>query len=363
VFFLDWSRVKTILIIAYLALNLVLGYRIMNDPIHLQGKFTMVSAEEVSGAKERLESMGITLRAQIPTRAPALRFLVLRQELHPDVNLAADLMGVRPDELRDERELRNAGDGEPEEGANASGTSTSKENAGPKEGSMVFSYGEERIILYENGVTVYLRGQAGGPAHEEALRLEDSFDETAITNAVSAFLRGRRVLPNGARYDGCSYDVRTGRYVVRYYQEYDGYSIYGGQVTFSIGPSDTNGGAPRVGGTPNGSSDGKGDEMGLQVEAFLIAWYEPRGYSERLRPVISPTEAVMVAAADITDSEPESEILSIDAINLGYYTEAYNAVEWEAPPVWRVKYTKGSEQGSLYVNAYTGEIEGENPIF
>lgn len=377
---------KNILIVAYLILDIALGYRIVNDPVRLQSRFTMVSAEEIREAKDRLGAMGVALRASLPVRIPALRFLVLRQGFKPDARLAANLLGVHQADIETEQEDGQERKWEREQdqgglsfppGQGASYTSK------PKEGSLVYWHGDERVIVYENGVTVYLR--TAHPKGEEtsawkatadsALRLGPGLDEEDVIETVSSFLRGRRVLPTGARFDGVTYDERTGRYVVRYYQEYDGFCIFGGQVTFSVGPLTR----PQVNGrleedletsgkrssTKRGYDrrDGQGSPMYPEVEAALIAWYDPRGYRGRLRPVIPPTEAVVSAVTFLEKSGEKVEGLSIDSVTLGYYTEAYNAVEWECPPVWRVRFSRGSEQGSLFVNAYTSEIEGLNPIF
>ncbi|HHY37473.1 MAG TPA: hypothetical protein GX507_00830 [Clostridia bacterium] len=384
---MDWSRVKNILIIAYLILDIALGYRIVNDPVRLQSRFTMVSAEEIRELEDRLDAVGVTLRASLPARVPALRFLVLRQGFKPDARLAANLLGVHPADL----ETEQGGDriGERDHSPSASqGLSLSPGRGAdytprPKEGSLGYWHGDERVVVYENGVTVYLRTahlkgegtSAWEGTADTALRLEPGLDEEVVTEAVSSFLRGRRILPAGARFDGITYDERTGRYVVRYYQEYDGFCIFGGQVTFSVGPSprhevygrpagdlESSGGVPP---TKRGYDRRGGEESNTrpEVEAALIAWYDPRGYRGRLRPVIPPTEAVASAVTFLEKSGEHAEGLSIDSVTLGYYTEAYNAVEWECPPVWRVKFSRGSEQGSLFVNAYTSEIEGLNPIF
>lgn len=382
---MDWSRVKNILIVAYLILDIALGYRIVNDPVRVQGRFTMVSAEEVAEIRERLDTMGVTLRAALPARVPALRFLVLRQGFEPDARLAANLLGVRPAELEVEqkRPAPEEEDAVSRERSLQPGRSEDYTSE-PKEGSLAYSRGDERVILYENGVAVYLKtvdlkGEGTGTsavASSTAVRLEPGLDEDVITNAVSSFLKGRQVLPAGARFDGITYDGRTGRYVVRYYQEHDGYSIFGGQVAFSVGPSrereangagqgqDLESSAERPP-TERGSALREGEDRNArpEVEAVLIAWYEPHGYRGRLRPVIPPTEAVISAVTFLAGSGEGTEGMSVESVTLGYYTEAYNAVEWECPPVWKVKFSRASEQGSLFVNAYTSEIEGLNPIF
>ncbi|NPV69804.1 MAG: hypothetical protein HPY55_04025 [Firmicutes bacterium] len=107
----------------------------------------------------------------------------------------------------------------------------------------------------------------------------------------------------------------------------------------------------RVDGRPLFSSHATVKVFPAGLAEARFVWYEPVGYSAQRRSIIPSTEAVVTAAVALGSS---ARGRSIVAVTLGYYSEPYDARQWESVPVWRVLFDDSRE---IYVNAHTGEVE------
>jgi regulatory protein YycI of two-component signal transduction system YycFG len=282
---MDWSRAKTLLIIAYTLFNVFLGYRLWSDPV--RGSMTLVTLQQVEAAAQALASQGVLLAATVPRRAPAMSLILLRhQEMTESQALALF--------FEEEGEVRRS------------------EKAG---GRVVLENSLESLTRYENGVLLYSRKVRTQDAAQVAQAL--------AREQAQEFWSQRGGLPPGARPDYVAYDEKSDRHIVQYYQEYQGYPIYGGQISVVVGPGG--------------------------VEAVLFVWFSPAGPSGKPKQVLAATDALLKCL------EALGRDTTVEAVTLGYYSEAYNATQWEAPPVWRIRTRTGD---TLYVNAYTGDLEG-----
>jgi regulatory protein YycI of two-component signal transduction system YycFG len=74
---MDWSRAKTILIVSFLFLNVILGYQLWNS----KSKQTVLAADEeaiIADTRKLLESKNIKLAKEFPTTLPDLKVITVK---------------------------------------------------------------------------------------------------------------------------------------------------------------------------------------------------------------------------------------------------------------------------------------------
>src|SRR2546428_11295117 len=74
---MDWSRAKTILILSFLFLNVILGYQLWNS----KSKQTVLAADEeaiVADTRKLLDSKNIKLAKAFPTTIPDLKVITVK---------------------------------------------------------------------------------------------------------------------------------------------------------------------------------------------------------------------------------------------------------------------------------------------
>ncbi len=271
---MDWPRAKTILITAFALLNAFLIYRVW-EVINLdESHYLPVTVEQIREVSEELAAEGIELAAPVPRKAPPMAFLVL-------AHAGPEKQGQEP--------------GPGKEGEKPDQT------AGGTQG----------------------KGQAPGTLNANtARRLAEGFIET------------KGGFPPASRFDGVVFLEAEGLYLVRYYQEFDGWPVFGGRIEVKL------------------STDGR-------VVDFQRTWLKPLGYSGPRKGIIPATEALgrlnaLLKSRDSGEKARPGAGWVIREIDLGYYSRIYDANQWEAPPVWRIRMEGGD---TFYVNAYTGERE------
>lgn len=246
---MDWPRAKNILIVAFTAINLLLGYWIWLEPRPVR-LLASVTSDDIRDTKEALTSANLVLAAAIPRRYPAMPFLVL----------------------------------------------------GP---------GESGTVRYPDQ-----GGQGPRPV---------KLDEETARRIAEAFLARNGGLPADARYDHVLLDPSGERAIVTYVQEYQGYPIYGTRLAISL--------------------------SGSEVRTVDRFWVTPAGYRGGSRAVIPPTDALQRVAL-LEGRSTDKRV--IESLTIGYYTRAYDAAQWEAVPVWRIRLSNGR---SYQFNGYTGAPE------
>lgn len=185
-------------------------------------------------------------------------------------------------------------------------------------GRTIYRRGNEILTFYDNGAMIF---------RLESNQVPVILDSAAARRIFDEFWVERGGLPDGARFDSIYQDERSGKFLVYYYQEVDNRVIYGGQAVGMVGPGG--------------------------LETVLLTWFDVTGSAGRKRAVIPPTDALEMVAGQVKGTWPAREFI-VEALSLGYFTEPYNARQWEAVPVWRVRFRDGRV---YYVNAYTGEME------
>lgn len=307
---MDWSRAKTILIIAYVVLDLVLAWRLFTDPIRSRGMARELSAGDARRVEEEAASHGIEIRCAVPRDAAPMPMLTVRKaQADPDALAFSLLRGAGPAVARHE-----------------------------EQGKIVYELGGERVTVYENGVTVYerLSGQAARPASrmpagEEARQgsAPEGFDEKTAVSLARKFWGERNGLPQDARFDSAVWNGRYGAFAVNFYQEHRRTPLFAGRRFALVGPEG--------------------------VLMAMVSWFEVVAPGRQPVSTLTVADAIKALYPLAEERDSAGEKIVIRDMRLGYYTEAYNARQWEAVPAWRFQLQDGT---NLYVNAYTGDLEG-----
>ena len=90
---------------------------------------------------------------------------------------------------------------------------------------------------------------------------------------------------------------------------------------------------------------------GLNPSGFYLYRLEPVGFAEQEREIIPPYTALMRFLEVYSHGGLEKTIVDF---SLGYYSQDYDAERWEIPPVWRIRLNNGE---LYYINAFTGYLE------
>lgn len=93
---MEWGKAKTILIITFLVLNVLLGYQLWTNKSHPFGFDLNVSTEETEAL---LDSKGIRLDQPIPTYTPLLREITVQfsENFDPDETIMLDQLVLDPE--------------------------------------------------------------------------------------------------------------------------------------------------------------------------------------------------------------------------------------------------------------------------
>ncbi|MDI6894202.1 MAG: hypothetical protein QME70_06295 [Bacillota bacterium] len=297
---MDWARAKNILIVAFLGVNLLLGYRLWTGPATASSSLYTVGAREVREVAAQLRERGVVLAAEIPRRARPLALLTVSNPPVEPAAVAARFLGPGAEVVQ--------------------------------EGDVWLGLkGQEAVVVYPGGEVFYRRlprpgAQPGGTPPSAGK--EKPPDPDRAVQAARDFWGERGGLPTGADLDYHA-PAGAGRYLVVFTCQAAGHRFFGGRAAALVGPG--------------GVEEAYG--------AFPLA-EKPSGNP---RPILPATEALLRAAPLLV--EKGAVVVQVEE---GYYSPVYDAREWEAVPVWRVRLGSGA---SLYVNAYTGEPEGKDEPF
>ncbi len=276
---MNWEQAKTILIVAFLGLNLYLGYLVWEQNLRYPTGAALVTSEEVAAVEQRLQEAGVELRVPIPREAPALP--LLRVEMSP----------VRPYDLA--REWF---------GGDLEGVTV--ERAPPEDGSLLFTYQGQELEVQPDRAVSFRDPQPGWSEldAEQAQEWGAAYQERMAARGQE--LRLEEVRPAGD--EAFQLEFR------HYFQNH-----------------------PLVGRT--------GARARLHRDGPLVVWHRwvsPRGPSGEERSVLPATEALLRLLSR-WEEDPAGPPGAIDEIVLGFYNNVYDAREWEAVPVWAVRVASG----------------------
>lgn len=288
----DWHKARAILIAAFTLVNAFLAYQLWGGPGRLAGALVPSLPAQLQEVRDRLAAGNIQLASSIPTAVPPLTFLRVKR---PEPDLDSLIRVFFAD--RDGVIIRAEGK------------------------TVVVRTGAEDIKLSPRGTLVYRnQGLSAGAA-------DGGLDRGAARQKAEEFLRERYGLPADARPDFAVPVGDGSRYKVEYVQHREGLPVFSGRISLTV------------------SAAG--------VEELTADWLILEGASGASKKVIPATEALLRLAGHL-EAEDEQGVI-FESIQLGYYSPAYDAEEWDVPPVWRVR-TAADE--TYYINAFTGELEG-----
>lgn len=290
---MEWSKAKNILIFTFLALNLFLGYSLWEE-FYMHSPSRVVSQREIEEARDSLDSVNLELKASFSRQTFSMSFLTVTNWEQQGEILAAGLF--EPD---------------------LSFTVKQGEEGAPT----VYRQQTKQLSLWENGKVFFIQELPEELEEPE----EDALEEGTAVSLAEETLRNAQIFPPDARLEE-AYSLEDGGYLVTYHQVYKNHSLYGGYLMVWV--------------TPRG------------VEKLEIYWLDPQGFSGQEINTISPAVA-LTRLADSLSPSPARE--AVESVNLGYYSEAFDAQKWDMVPVWRIRLSTGRV---YYINAYTGEQEG-----
>ena len=272
---MDWSKAKNILILAFLALNIFLGYSLWKEA-YLLFPSRVVTYQEIEKAEQKLDSINLELKASIPRQIYFMSFLTVSNKTYEGEDLAGILFSEE----------------------------YSIDRSNEEEGFVVFQEGKNELAIWDKGKVVFTR--------EPFSSIEDETQEMEEEEAASVaeeFLQEFGLFPFEARLEEVV-AFEDGRYFLLYNQVYKNQALFGSYLKVWV--------------HPNG------------VEGFELYWLKPEGFSGEDISTVSAASALLNLSEVISESEEKKVV---ESISIGYYSEAFDAQKWDTVPVWRIKIT------------------------
>lgn len=292
---MDWPRVKNILIISFLILNMLLVFRLYVQP-NFAFSAERLSEERMNAIVHVLEQNGVVIASVLPrvsNRLPAMKIRVRAYSAEEIFRMRTTILGP-------------------------SAQQTSTNDFPSEEQPVSFILGSEELVVTSRGfVTYYDRGLTP---------MNTAISEDEAKAIANKFMREKLGNPADFAYDGISYIEPMG-YRVDYVQKHKDSLMFTGYVKMIVKPSG----------------------VAAMWLCRLVVSSQPWG----VKDVLTPHEALLSLLSHRLNSGETSkmEVLSID---FGYHGGIHDSDQaWQAPPVWRI-YTS---VGDFYVNALSGIIE------
>ncbi|WP_353893254.1 two-component system regulatory protein YycI [Proteinivorax hydrogeniformans] len=180
-----------------------------------------------------------------------------------------------------------------------------------------FSGETGRVIKKSDGRIVYESHRFRPPGNnllteKDALKVFEDFHKQGLS------------IPDDARLTNIE-EFQNNRFRIEYHQVYRRQRVDTSYITMVVGASG--------------------------VESYEKYWVNPLGYSGGEYLVIPSTGALM----RLVDYVAKGDEVVVTDISLSYYSEPISAGQWQVAPVWAITI---QDVGNLYLNAYTGELEG-----
>ncbi|HHX87241.1 MAG TPA: hypothetical protein GX693_03560 [Firmicutes bacterium] len=123
----------------------------------------------------------------------------------------------------------------------------------------------------------------------------------------------------------------SGERIITYTQNIEGLSLYSSYIKVTV--------------------------TGERINSVDLFWLEPlKRPQERPMKIIPAAEAVLRLVEELGPSDHPCHIIRLD---LGFYSQEYEAEQWDVPPVWRIII---DGQHTYYINAFTGHLENSMNI-
>ncbi|MBT9154426.1 MAG: hypothetical protein DDT39_01100 [Firmicutes bacterium] len=290
---MDWSRAKTILIIAFLVLNVVLAVQLYLLPMFdLSGR--PVSPEVI---KQLLEGKGVQLAVTLPRRGPTAPFALLSTPAYSDreiTTIARDLLGGNAARI-------------------APGGSLGAEAAVSYRGD-----GGQLVVVTARGLVSYENQKAAGGV--------STFSAEEAARKAAVFVH-ERIGETGFVFEGVT-PLESGGFRVDYLQRFRGSYVFPGYITLVV-----------------------------KSEGVVAMWMHRLRVSFEVgtaRRILSAHEAVL-SLVNHRQNAGETGDLAVQKMDFGFHSPIYDTVDptWRGVPVWRIR----TSRGEFFLNAHSGVLE------
>lgn len=272
---MDWPRVKNILIISFLILNLLLVFRLYVQPNYaFPGE--RLSEGGMDAIVKVLEQNGVTINTALPrvsSRLPAINISLHTYSAEEIAQMRTNILGP-----------------------------LAQQDVAPEDGQHVFTLGNELLIITARGYVTYI------VSDPDPVPIGSAISETEAKAIANEFMGKKLGNPKDFVFDGISFTEGMG-YLVDYVQTYNNFSMFPGYITMVVKPS----GVARM-------------------------WLCQLDISSKrgVKDVITPHEALLKLHSHRVNSGETSKI-EVLRVDLGYYSSIYDSDQaWEAVPVWRI---------------------------
>lgn len=298
---MDWNRARTILLIAFTLVNLVLGYAWLRPDTGLPtvaGPSVRAQEEQV---RAKLSDRGLVLPSGVTLPSPpdSMRFLRVEYQSDPFIDTAVPEFSGKGKPIS---EAASVVDGRPARQV-------------------------EPTFDEATQATVYTPAAMGEAARD--LKLEN---RSQVRKAADDYLRAQGLLPQTAYPSGIFPQEQV--LVVEYVPQYQGIPVFAGYIRAEV------------------STRG--------IERVTQFWVRPLGYKGTApKPVRPAAEAVLRLAGHL--ERTGQSVRTIVDVRLGYYAGRSLAEvpsdsirAWDTVPAWRITLDNGA---IYYINAFNGELE------
>lgn len=294
---MDWPRAKSILILCFLALNILLAYGLYIEPM-LQGDSDNLSRERLDSIMNVLAQNGVRVDFALPRTTPRLSFY----RVATGTFTAEEVFGLRNSLLGPDALL------------------TSVSALPDPENPASFLLDQKELIVTAFGSVAYynhgnfLSGNLPPLTPEEARGLADTFLEERLGG------------PGDYVFDAVHYVPVLG-HRVEYVQRHEETPVYPGQLVVLVRPS------------------GVAALWKLRLSVISREGAEKR--------IISAPEALLNMLSHRLNTGQTAPVV-VEELELGYYSQVYDTFDsWPVAPVWRVR----TDSGDYHINAHSGIIE------
>ncbi len=297
---MELSRAKTVLIFAFLFLNIFLFYHLWQE--EGESIFAFGQEEEYFQLEEALESANLEMDVPLPRSGKRVGHLVVKpwqiqrgeavqavwNALDFHVDSSSESIEEHEPDLEEERVIISR-----------------------------HSIEDYQLIIRNEGIINLKRSSKTPP--EDA---RDNASQEDIEKAADDFVQS---IPFLQDYELDYVQEGDKWLLLNYRQLFDDNPLYAGYLQLSMD--------------------------GLEPTGFYLYRLQPVGYAEQEREVIPPSTALLRFLESYSGAGRKKSIVDF---SLGYYSQEYDAERWEIPPVWRIRLNNGEV---YYINAFTGQLE------
>lgn len=292
---MDWPKARAILLVAFMVVNLVLGYSIWGPTETPSGVAGTPNLDQV---RARLAEGSLVLppSVDLPRVPDAMQFL------HVEYRSTPDFLASPSEE---------------------SGTAS-------HDPSIPGSLGDIRsLFTLDPDTQAYVyRPEATGSAARE-VNLDNP---NQVQQAAEAYLQQMSLLPDNVAVTGAYARPESDTAVVEFVPRFGGHLVFSGYIRVEV------------------SSRG--------IESVSILWVEPRGYTSAPPKAIRPVGEALLRLAGRLAGEQTKAVTEIKlgyyAGRTLTATQAGSIQGWDTVPVWRIRLDSGEV---YYINAFNGEWE------